>query len=129
MHTLMKQPVVTNTAPAPKGPYSQGIITGGRLLFVAGQGPVDPATGKFLQGDFDEQAVRTFENVKSIVEAAGAHMANSVKTNVYLRDMANFEAMNAIYRRYFPEPFPARTTVQSDLPGFLIEVDVIAHLE
>src|SRR5260370_2390862 len=110
----MKHTCGTTTPPAPKGPYSQGIRTGGRLLFVAGQGPVDPATGEFLQGDLEEQAVRTFENVKNIVEAAGACMADVVKTNVYLRDMAHFEAMNAIYRRYFPEPFPARTTVQSD---------------
>lgn len=123
----MKQIVHTERAPRPAGPYSQGVITSGRTLYIAGQGPADPVTGQIPEG-IEAQITRCLENIKAIVEAAGASMADVIKVNAYLKDMAHFSIYNEIYRRYFPEPYPARTTVQSDLPGFLIEIDAIVAL-
>ncbi|MCD6290831.1 MAG: RidA family protein [Anaerolineae bacterium] len=123
----MKEIVRTDKAPQPAGPYSQGVITGGRTLYVAGQGPVNPATGKAPDG-VEAQITQCLENVKAIVEAAGATMADVVKVHAYLKDMSHFPIYNEIYQRYFPEPYPARTTVQSDLSGILIEVDAIVAL-
>jgi reactive intermediate/imine deaminase len=123
----MKQIIHTEKAPRPAGPYSQGVITSGNTLYIAGQGPADPVTGRIPEG-IEAQITRCLENVKAIVEAAGASMADVIKVNAYLKDMAHFPIYNEIYRRYFPEPFPARTTVQSDLPNFLIEIDAIVAL-
>jgi len=123
----MKQTIYTAKAPRPAGPYSQGVITSGRTLYIAGQGPADPVTGRIPEG-VEAQITRCLENVKAIVEAAGASMADVIKVNAYLKDMAHFPIYNEIYRRYFPEPYPARTTVQSDLPNFLIEIDAIVAL-
>lgn len=123
----MKQIIHTERAPRPAGPYSQGVITSGRTLYIAGQGPADPVTGQIPEG-IEAQITRCLENIKAIVEAAGASMADVIKVNAYLKDMAHFSIYNEIYRRYFPEPYPARTTVQSDLPGFLIEIDAIVAL-
>lgn len=118
--------VRTNQAPAPKGPYSQG-RTGGGLLFVAGQGPFD-ATGRMVGSTIAEQTRATLDNVKAIVEAAGATLADVVKVNVYLTDLAHFGAMNEVYASFFPEPYPARTTVEAGLLGFLVEIDAVVAL-
>lgn len=123
----MKDPVRTNAAPAPKGPYSQAVASG-QTLYISGQGPVDPETGEFLTGTFEEQARRTLANLEHVAEAGGGSLAQAVKVQVYLSDMSNFAALNEIYPEFFPEPLPARTTVQSDL-GFAIEVDAIIALE
>jgi 2-iminobutanoate/2-iminopropanoate deaminase len=125
----VKREVRAAGAPAPIGPYSQGIVTSGRLLFVAGQTPKDPGTGAMPQ-DFRGQAERTLQNVKAIVEAAGATMADVVKVNAYLADLANFPAFNAVYAKFFTPPYPARTTVGASLPGgaVQVEIDVIVSL-
>jgi 2-iminobutanoate/2-iminopropanoate deaminase len=125
----VKEIVRTDKAPAPIGPYSQGTVGSGRLLFVAGQTPKDPKTGQMPQ-EFRAQVERCLENVKAIVEVAGATMADVVRTNVYLSDLANFAAFNEIYARYFPQPSPARTTVGAVLPGgnVQVEIDAIAAL-
>ena len=125
----MKQEVRAEGAPAPIGPYSQGIVTSGRLLFVAGQTPKDPATGEMPQ-DFRAQAERCLQNVKAIVEKAGGSMADVVKVNAYLADLADFPAFNEIYSTYFPKPYPARTTVGAVLPGgaVKVEIDVVVSL-
>jgi 2-iminobutanoate/2-iminopropanoate deaminase len=104
-------------------------VTSGRLLFVAGQTPKDPATGAMPQ-DFRGQAERTLQNVKAIVEAAGATMADVVKVNAYLADLANFPAFNEVYAKFFTPPYPARTTVGASLPGgaVQVEIDVIVSL-
>jgi 2-iminobutanoate/2-iminopropanoate deaminase len=124
----MRQPIQTEKAAKPKAPYSQGILAAGRYVFISGQGPVDPETGNFVGNTFEEQAIRTFENLKTIAEAAGATLKDFVKVNAYLNDMGNFAKFNEIYQRYFSEPYPARTTVHSAMLGMMIEVDGIAVL-
>ena len=123
-----KRRVQTDRAPRPTGPFSQAIITG-NTVYVAGQVAMNPRTGQTVEGGFEEQAVQVFENLKAIVEAAGSSMANVARVNVYLADLTNFPKMNEIYRRYFTEVYPARTTVGVQLSGeYLIEIDCIAIL-
>jgi len=120
-----KRPVSTDRAPKPVGPYSQAMVAG-NTIYVAGQGPFDPKTGN-MPSTFDEQAVQVFANIKAIVEGAGATLADVVKVNVYLADLANFAKMNEVYKRFFGEPYPARATVGSQLLGGMgIEVECIA---
>ena len=121
--------VSTPNAPAAIGPYSQGIIAGG-LLFASGQIPLDPATGIIVCGGIEAQAHQAFTNVKNLVEAAGTTMSAVLKVTVFMADMADFAAVNAIYAQYFTEPYPARSAVEvKSLPkGALIEVDVIARM-
>ena len=125
----MKQEVRAEGAPAPIGPYSHGIVTSGRLLFVSGQTPKDPATGT-MPKDFPAQVELCLRNVKAIVEKAGGSMADVVKVNAYLADLANFPVFNEIYARYFAKPYPARTTVGAVLPGgaVQVEIDVVVSL-
>ena len=117
-------------APAAIGPYSQGIIAGG-LLFASGQIPLDPATGNIVSGGIEAQAHQAFTNVKHLVEAAGTTMSAVLKVTVFMADMADFAAVNAIYAQYFIEPYPARSAVAvKSLPkGALIEVEVIAQMK
>jgi len=120
-----KRKVATDKAPKPAGPYSQAIVAG-NTIYVAGQGPFDPQTGK-MAASFEEQATQAFENVKAIVEAGGAKLADVVNVNVYLADLGNFAKMNEVYRRYFSGDFPARATVGTQLLGGMgIEVACIA---
>lgn len=125
----MREPVTASEAPSPKGPYSPGMAAAGRMLYVSGQGPVDPASGEFLHGSFEQEARQTLRNLQAVVEAGGGTLAQAVKVNVYLADMANFARLNEIYAEFFPEPRPARTTVQSNLPGMSIEIDVVVALD
>jgi len=124
----VKRAIHTGQGVTPQGPYSQGVVASGLLLYVAAQGPIDPATGQVIGDTFEEQAVRTFENVQAIVEAAGATMADMAKVTVYLADWRHFAALNTVYRRFFSKPYPARTTIQSNLPLELIMVDAIVAL-
>jgi reactive intermediate/imine deaminase len=116
-------PIRSDGAPAPGGPYSQAIRSGG-FLFLAGQGPFRP-DGSKVESPFDDQARQTLRNLEAVAVAAGASLADAVRVGVYLRDMSNFAAMNRVYAEFFREPMPARTTIQSDLPGFEIEVDAV----
>lgn len=122
----MRNPITAEKGAKPMGPYSHAIACSGTLLFVSGQGPLVPETGALLQ-EFREAAVQTLTNIRTILEAAGASMADVVKVQAYLRDMGDFPVFNEIYTTFFSEPFPARTTVQSDLT-IPIEVDVVAVL-
>lgn len=124
---MAKRQIETDTAPAPGGAYSQGIAAGS-VVYLSGQGPFVPGTGEKLEGTFAEQARQAFENLAAVAEAAGASLSDAVRVGVYLRDMTDFPTMNELYREYFDDPLPARTTVQSNLPGFSIEVDAILHL-
>jgi 2-iminobutanoate/2-iminopropanoate deaminase len=110
-------------------PYSHAVVVSGRLAFLAGQGPVDPATGQLVGGDFEAQARLTLDNLAAVAAVAGGTLAQAVKVNAYLADMGDFARFNEIYREYFPADRPARTTVQSDLPNMLIEVDAVLALD
>lgn len=123
----MREAVATSDAPAAIGPYSQAIVAGG-FLFVSGQIPLDPATGRLVSGTIAEETRRVFDNLAAILTAAGAGFDDVVKTTVYLSDMADFTAMNEVYATYFSAPAPARATVQAAaLPkGVRVEIDLIA---
>ena len=125
----MKRVIETDKAPAAIGPYSQG-YRAGDFLFVSGQGPVDPQTGK-VQGDtIKEQTRRTFENIKAILQTDGASLRDVVKVTVLLTDLANFKPMNEVYKTFFSEPFPARICYGAQLPlhSMLVEIDAIAYV-
>ena len=123
----MKKVISTTDAPAAVGPYSQAVAFGG-LLFCAGQIPLDPATGEIVSGDVAAQTERVCANIAAVLKAGGMTFTNVVKTTVFLTDMANFAAMNAVYAKYFTEPFPARSTVAvAGLPrGTQVEIEVVA---
>lgn len=111
------------------GPYSPGLKVG-NLLFLSGSIPLDPATGEVVAGDITAQATRVMENIKALLAAAGADFSKVARTTVYMVDLGEFAAMNAVYAGYFREPYPARSTVQvSRLPRDVrVEIDVIAVL-
>ena len=126
---MPKQQISTQSGAAPIGAYSQGIRVGD-FLFVSGQGPLDPATGQLILGTIEEQTARVLENIKIILEAGGATMADVIKVSAHLSDVELFERYNKVYATYFPDPKPARTTVGSQLPakGMLVEIDAIAYV-
>ena len=114
-------------APAAIGPYSQAIQAGG-FLFVSGQIPLDPATGALVPGGAAEQATRALESLRAILEAAGSGLGRVVKTTIYLTDLGDFAAVNAVYAGFFPAEPPARATVQvAALPrGAAVEIEAVA---
>ena len=124
--------VSTDKAPKAIGPYSQG-IKAGDFVFTAGQAGVDPATGKLVEGGVGEQTRQVLKNIQAILEAAGTSLERVVKVGVFLQDMADFQAMNAVYAEFFPPDKnpPARTTVQAaKLPlGALVEIDAVALIK
>jgi len=126
---MTREALATDRAPQAIGPYSQAIRAGG-FLFVSGQIPLDPATGTLVAGDVTVQTQRVVDNLAAILAAAGASFADVVKTTVYLLDMNDFTAMNAVYGAAMPTPPPARSTVQvSRLPRDVrVEIDVVAYL-
>ena len=124
---MPRQQLSTTTGAQPIGAYSQG-IRAGDFVFVSGQGPLDPQTGKVVGETIEEQAERVLENIKAILAAGGAGMADVVKVTAHLSDLALFERYNKVYARYFPDPKPTRTTVGSQLLGILVEIDAIAYV-
>ena len=125
---MPKQQISTQKGAAPGGAYSQG-LKAGDFVFVSGQGPLDPETGKIVGETIEEQTARTLENVKAILEAAGATMADVVKVSAHLSDLGLFDRYNKVYATYFPDPKPTRTTVGSQLPRtMLVEIDAIAYI-
>ncbi len=119
-----KEQIVTEKAPSPAGPYSQGIVAD-RFVFVSGQRPVDPATGEMKQG-IKEQTRQVITNIQSVLKEAGCSLDDIVRTTVYLSDISYFNEMNEVYKEMMPKPFPARTTFGTQLRGILIEIDAIA---
>lgn len=115
-------------APAAVGPYAHA-VGGGGLLYLSGQTPIDPATGRLVEGDVGVQTERVFANLAAVLAAAGLSFDDVVKVNVYLTDMADFAAMNEAYARTFTEPYPARTTVAvAGLPlGARVEIEAVAE--
>ncbi|HVW06711.1 MAG TPA: RidA family protein [Vicinamibacterales bacterium] len=126
---MARQAVTTPRAPAAIGPYSQA-VRAGTLLFVSGQVPLDPATGTLVPGGIEEQTRQVLRNLQAILEAAGTSFDAVARTTVYLTDLSDFAAMNAVYATFVREPFPARATVQvARLPkDARVEIDVIADL-
>jgi len=123
----MKQVISTTKAPAAIGPYSQAIQVG-NLVYTSGQLPIDPATGNFPEGGIQEQTRQSLLNVQAILTEAGLTMANVVKTTVFMADMNDFAAMNAVYSEFFAKPYPARSAVAvKTLPkAALVEIEVVA---
>lgn len=124
--------ITTDGAPAAIGPYAQGVRVG-NLIFTAGQGGLDPVTGQVVSGGIREQTERAIENLKAVLEAGGSSLGQAVKTTVYLKDINDFAAMNAVYASYFEngsDSLPARTTVEvARLPrNLLVEIEVIAEV-
>lgn len=127
---ISKQVIRTDQAPAPVGPYNQAIIATGQLLFVAGQIPLNPATGEIVgAGEIVAQTEQVMKNLEAILSAAGTNWGDVVKTSVFLSDLKNFGAMNTVYAQYFPEATaPARACVEvARLPkDVLVEIECIA---
>jgi 2-iminobutanoate/2-iminopropanoate deaminase len=124
---MKRETVRSEGAPAAIGPYSQGVRAGG-FLFCAGQLPLDPKTGKPVDGGIEAQTERVLKNLEAVLAAGGATLRSVVKTNVYLVDLGDFPAMNAVYGKFFPEDPPARATVQvvKLAAGALVEIDAVA---
>jgi 2-iminobutanoate/2-iminopropanoate deaminase len=119
--------ISTGGAPAAIGPYSQAVVAGG-LVFVSGQIPLDPATGELVPGGAGDQAERALASLRAVLEAAGSGLHRVVKTTVFLTDLADFAAVNAVYAGFFPAEPPARATVQvAALPrGAAVEIEAVA---
>lgn len=127
---MPKQAVASPQAPAAIGPYSPAVRSGS-LLFVSGQIPLDPATGAIVEGDVSTQTRRVLDNLGALLAAGGATFASVVRTTVFLTDLNDFQAMNAVYDSYFAAPYPARSTVQVvRLPrDARVEIDAIAEID
>jgi reactive intermediate/imine deaminase len=124
---MAKTQIFTENAPRAGGPYSQALRVGD-FIYVAGQGGKHPATGQMTGDTIEDETRQTLENIKAILEAAGASMADVVKSTVHLTDLGNFARFNAVYTEYFPDPKPVRTTVGSQLLGMKVEIDVVAYV-
>jgi len=127
----MKEIIRTDAAPAAIGPYSQGVTTGaGKLIFTAGQIPLDPETGDMRNDSIEQAAEQVLKNLQAVLEAAGASMADVVKVTVFMTDLGEFAAMNAVYGTFFGDKPPARSAVQvAALPkGARIEMEAIASI-
>ncbi|MBR2762612.1 MAG: RidA family protein [Solobacterium sp.] len=123
----MAKVISTDKAPAAVGPYSQALMAG-NILFASGQIPLNPATGEIVGDTAAEQAVQVFGNIKEVLKEAGMSVKDVVKTTVFLTDLSEFAAVNAVYAEHFSEPFPARSCVEvGALPkGARIECEIIA---
>ncbi len=124
----MKKIITTKNAPAPIGPYNQAVLSG-ETLYISGQIPVDPATGEIVAGGIDQETKQVMNNLKAILEEADLTFENVVKTSIFLSDMGNFAAVNAVYATYFNEKTaPARETVEvANLPKYVnVEISMIA---
>ena len=126
---MMKEIVTTENAPKAIGPYSAGVKIG-NFVYTAGQLGLDPQTGDFVEGGIAAETRQALQNLRAILEAAGASLENVVKTTVFLRDMNDFAAMNAVYAEFFTADFPARSAVQvARLPkDAAVEIEAVAFI-
>ena len=124
---MSRRHVSTTGAPSAMGPYSQGIAIDG-LVFCSGQLGLDPATGELVAGGVEAEAERALKNLAAVLDAAGLAMADVVKTTIFLADMSDFAAVNAVYQRHLPDPPPARSTIQvAALPkDGRVEIEAVA---
>ena len=127
---MTRHAIATERAPAAIGPYSQAMRSGSHV-FLSGQIPLDPATGQLVEGDISVQARRVFDNLRAVCEAAGGSFAQVVRVCIYLTDMADFAAVNAVMADAFVQPYPARSTIEvRGLPrGARVEVDAILAVD
>ena len=124
---MAKQAISSPDAPKAIGPYSQA-VGAGDLLFLSGQVPIDPSSGNIIDGDITAQTRRVLDNLGAVLAAGGRSFTDVLRTTVFLADMNDFSAMNAVYAQYFSEPYPARSTVQvARLPkDARVEIDMIS---
>ena len=127
---MKKKVIATDKAPAAVGPYSQAVRVG-KMLYTAGQVAIDPAVGKMIEGDITAQTEQVISNLQAVLEAAGTSLDNVAKSTVFLADMGDFAAMNAVYAERFGDNRPARSTVAvAGLPlGALVEIEVVALIK
>ena len=123
---MPKEQTTTDKAPAASGAYSQG-VRAGDFLFLSGQGPFDPS-GDLVNDSFESEVRQVFANLAAVAAASGKTLADAVRVGVFLHDLGTFDEMDDIYAESFPEPRPARTTIETPLPGFGIEVDAVIYL-
>ncbi|MFA5794834.1 MAG: RidA family protein [Candidatus Brocadiia bacterium] len=125
-----KKIIKTNKAPLAIGPYSQAVLADG-WLFLSGQIPIDPVSNQVVENDITKQSEQVLSNIKAVVESTGGTLDNIVKASVFLKDLNDFAAMNAVYQKYFTKDYPARSTIQvAKLPkDVLVEIEVIACLK
>ena len=125
----MKEEIQTEAAPEPIGPYSQGIREGD-TVYISGQGPADPDTREILVDGIRDQTEQVIENARSVLEASGTSLDHVTRTTVFLADMDDYDAMNEVYRKHIPHPYPARVAMEmAALPGpFSIEISMIARM-
>jgi reactive intermediate/imine deaminase len=123
---VQRTPIETKAAPAAIGTYSQA-VRAGDTVYVSGQIPIDPATGQLVDGDFEAQVTRVFDNLRAIAEAADLTLENAVRITVFLTDLSNFATVNEVMARYFDQPYPARAALGvRALPlGAEVEADAI----
>ena len=124
----MRKPIVSPKGAPPRGPYSPAILAQGPMVFVSAQGPYHPQTGAVDTADFKAQCRQVFENIGAQLEEAGATWADVVKVQIFIADWADFAVMNEVYAEYVSEPYPARTTVRSQIGDNRIVADAIAVL-
>jgi 2-iminobutanoate/2-iminopropanoate deaminase len=123
----MRKVIRTSEAPLPRGVYSQAVVANG-FVFVAGQIPVNPKTNELELGDFKSQARLTLQNVEAVLQAAGSSLRDAVRLGVFITDMNDFQALNEVFKEFFDDDPPARTTVAAQLPKIKIEIDCIARV-
>lgn len=124
---MKKEVISTTAAPAAVGPYSQAVLTKGELLFISGQVPIDPQTGKIVDGGIEAQATQSCKNLAAILAAKGLDFSDVAKTTVFIAHIEDFPKVNKVYSEFFKEPFPARSCVEvGALPlGALVEIEAI----
>ncbi|MEO8747319.1 MAG: Rid family detoxifying hydrolase [Rhodanobacter sp.] len=122
--------IATAAAPAAIGPYSQA-VSAGKTVYFSGQTPLDPSTGVLVAGDISVQTRRVFDNLAAVAKAAGGSFAQIVRVGIYVTDLANFAAVNAVMAEYFQQPYPARSTIEvSALPkAAQVEIDMVMVLD
>ncbi len=127
---MTRKIIHSDHAPQAIGPYSQAVRVGA-TLYLSGQTPLDPATGELVSGDISVQATQVFENLKAVLTAAGASFEQVVRVGIYLTDLGNFNAVNEVMKRYFHEPYPARSTIGvAALPrSAAVEIDMVAAFD
>jgi 2-iminobutanoate/2-iminopropanoate deaminase len=123
----MRKVIRTSNAPLPKGVYSQAIVADG-FVFVAGQACVNPETNEYEFGDIQSETRLTLQNIRAILKAAGSSLKDVVRVGVFLADMKDFAGMNEVYKQFFTENYPARTTVGAKLIKIKVEIDCIARV-